>query len=79
MKIESAVERSRERGAGAGRRATRSRDVDWRSVATSELWDEQQVALADDLAALMNGGLIAAVSDGPETRYAVSDGGEVLA
>lgn len=42
-------------------------------------WDDEQVQLARDLAALIDTGLIAAVSDGHEIRYAVADGEEVTA
>lgn len=78
MKAEGAVPRSRERAAGARRRTMRSWDVDRRPAVMPVPWDEQQLALAHDLAALINEGLVAAVSDGPETRYAISDGEEVL-
>jgi GAF domain-containing protein len=42
-------------------------------------WDDEQVQLARDLAALIAAGLIAARSDGHEIRYAVADGEEVTA
>lgn len=42
-------------------------------------WDDEQVQLARDLAALIDAGLIAAMSDGHEIRYAVADGEEVTA
>jgi hypothetical protein len=42
-------------------------------------WDDEQVQLARDLVALIDAGLIAAMSDGREIRYAVADGEEVPA
>lgn len=42
-------------------------------------WDDEQIQLARDLAALIDAGLIAAMSDGHEIRYAVADGEEVTA
>lgn len=44
-----------------------------------EPWDDEQAQLARDLAVLIDTGLIAAVSDGHEIRYAVADGEDVIA
>jgi hypothetical protein len=73
-----AVRTNRDRAQGANRNATAVRVSAQRPDATPEPWDEGQVAFAHDLAVLMNRGLIAAVSDGPEIRYAATGGGDVL-
>ena len=46
---------------------------------TPNPWDDEQVQLARDLAALIDARLIADVSDGHEIRYAVNDSEEVTA
>jgi hypothetical protein len=73
------VQTNRERVTRAGpRAATPGQAFAQRPVSTPEPWDEEQVALAHDLAVLITQGLIVAVSDGPEICYAISDGEEVL-
>lgn len=78
MMGQRAVQTNRNRGRGASRKATAVRVSAQRPAAISDPWDEGQVALAHDLMVLMNHELIAAVSDGPEIRYAPTGDGEVL-
>jgi hypothetical protein len=49
-----------------------------RTTRTPEPWPDEQAELARDLAALIDAGLIVAIDDGPEIRYAAAGGEEVL-
>lgn len=66
---------NRDRAVRAQRKTTR-RVGARQPIATPTSWDEGEAALAQDLAVLLNMGLIVAVDDGPAIRYAVSDGQE---
>jgi hypothetical protein len=49
-----------------------------RTARMPEPWRDEQAELARDLAALIDTGLIVAIDDGPEIRYAAAGGEEVL-
>ena len=48
-----------------------------RTTWTPELWHDEHAEFARDLAALIDMGLIVAIEDGPEIRYAAVGGEEV--
>jgi hypothetical protein len=68
----------RDRAEGPNRRGRGSGRGGQRPAETPEPWDAEQIAFARDLAVLIDRGLIAPIGDGPDVRYAVIHGAEVL-